>query len=310
MKRLFPGPMLDQPRISVVMPAYNAAQTVQRAINSVLLQSFKDFEVIIVDDGSKDNTVQRVAELKDLRIRLLQQPENRGGNAARNRGIREARASVVCFLDCDDEFLAHKLEFIDAYFEAHPDVDAVIDSFELRYPTEKGGGASPRLNPVLTSSTAVRAGIFNRTIYKATPALSVRKDALNKVGMFDETLRRRQDMDLVLRLSAQAEIRTIANQLWTKHWTQGAISSKQKTFMPALLDILDRHPDYLGNQDFRPGLARDFTRHFLRLLAQGALSQAKTDWQNFATRQPAFNRANLALQGLREITKRSGKPVD
>jgi glycosyltransferase involved in cell wall biosynthesis len=302
--------MTGQPKISVVMPAYNAAETIRRSIESLLRQSLADFEIVIVDDGSRDETVERIGAIGDPRLRLFRQPTNLGGNAARNRGIREARAEIICFLDCDDEFLAHKLEFIHAYFAANPEIDAVIDSFELRYPPEKGGGVAERRNPALKSSEDVRAGIFNRTIFKATPALSVRKAALLKIGLFDETLRRRQDMDLVLRLARQTEIRTISEKLWTKYWTQGAISSKQRTFMPALLDVVDRHPEYLADPRYRRGLARDFARHFARLASKGSIKQLKVDWNDFGKRQHNSSRWALALTGLKEIILRSTKPVD
>ena len=113
------------PSISVVVPVFNRAGSVTQAINSLLRQDFEKFEIIIVDDGSNDNTVEVIQAIGDPRIRLFPQPENMGGNAARNRGVREARAPIICFLDSDDEFLPHKLGYINRYFRDHPEVDAL-----------------------------------------------------------------------------------------------------------------------------------------------------------------------------------------
>jgi glycosyltransferase involved in cell wall biosynthesis len=293
------------PAISVVMPVYNRAQTVQRAISSVQRQTCTDFEIVVVDDGSKDNTQEVVRAIHDPRIRLLVQPENRGGNAARNRGIREASSEIICFLDSDDEFLPHKLDTVQRYFAEHPDVDALLDSFQLLYPPEKGGGTKKRTNPHLQSSAAVEEAIYSRRLFKATPALSARKPALLKIGLFDEALRRRQDMDLVLRLAAGCEMRSISEVLWTKYWTEGAISSKQETFMRAMLDMCERYPAYLVQPQFRRGLARDFTRHFLRLGLNGRASTIRKDMAQFSSRHGRVEAILLFTQGLWEMARRA-----
>ena len=294
----------DQPAITVAMPVYNRVTTVRRAIDSVLAQSLANFEFVIVDDGSTDDTVATIARIGDPRIRIYRQPKNLGGNAARNRAIRESTAPIISFIDSDDEFLLHKLKTIDQYFSDHAKVDAVIDSFILQYPMERGGKTANRINQPLATSKEVEAGIFNRTIFKATPAISVRREAMKRINGFDETLRRRQDMDLVLRLAEQTEIRTIGEILWRKHWSASAISAKQETFLPALLDICQRHPQYISNKAFRSGLSRDLTRHLLRLTMQGkpvtAINHARTFARNYGT---GFT-AKLIASGCLEMTKR------
>jgi glycosyltransferase involved in cell wall biosynthesis len=97
------------PRFSVVLPAFNAARTLASALRSVLAQTQRDFELIVVDDGSTDATPQVVREIEDPRIRLVNQP-NRGLPAARNAGIRAARGALVAFLDADDLWLPHYLD--------------------------------------------------------------------------------------------------------------------------------------------------------------------------------------------------------
>src|SRR5262249_13181427 len=97
------------PQFSVVIPVYNRADTLSRVLRSVLAQTFQDFEIVVVDDGSKDDPKSVCDSFHDPRIRYLRQ-ENRGGGAARNAGIDAARGRFVAFLDSDDEFLPQHLE--------------------------------------------------------------------------------------------------------------------------------------------------------------------------------------------------------
>lgn len=262
--------------ISVVLPTYNRAKVLPRAIDSVLAQSHPEVELIVVDDGSTDGTEALVQGYGD-RVVYLKLEGNKGGNHARNRGIERARGAIVCFIDSDDEFLPEKLATIDAFFAENPEIDLLVDSFELHYPPEKDRRPAPRHNPELRDREAVREAVFSRRLYKSTPALSVRKQALLDVGLFDETLLRRQDMDMILRLTRRHRSASIGRVLWIKHWTPGAISSKQNTFMQALLEICERHPEYLSEPAYRRGMDRDVGRHFVRLIKAGDFASVWRD---------------------------------
>ena len=109
--------------VSVIIPTYNRAAKAARAVSSVLFQTFSDYEVIVVDDGSSDGTREALAPF-GRRIRVLSHGENRGVSAARNSGIRASQGSLVAFLDSDDYWFPEKLSTQAAFFESHPEAVA------------------------------------------------------------------------------------------------------------------------------------------------------------------------------------------
>lgn len=124
--------MAENPTISVVIPLYNKGPHIARALNSVLNQTFQDFEVIVVDDGSTDDGADIVKGFNDPRIRLIQQ-ENQGVSAARNLGIDEARAELIAFLDADDEWLPDHLNIILRMRERFPEAGAYTTAYFMKY---------------------------------------------------------------------------------------------------------------------------------------------------------------------------------
>ena len=147
------------------MPVFNRAEVVTRAVNSVLAQSFEDFELIVVDDGSSDGTADRLRTIADPRLKLIALDRNAGGNAARNRGIREAKAPLITFLDSDDEFLPDRLASTVRYFDDHPDVDLLVDACIKRWPAGSGKRDRVRHTPELEGNEAVLAALFDRRLF-------------------------------------------------------------------------------------------------------------------------------------------------
>lgn len=183
-----------QPTFSVVIPLYNRAEIVTTTIRSVLDQDFGDFEIIVVDDGSKDNPEPVVAAIGDPRIRYVRQ-DNAGGGAARNRGIEEARGRYIAFLDSDDQFLPGKLSIMAA---ALPDegntvlysqmkVDRGVDRYWVR--PERGIREDEDVGEYLFC-----ANQFMQTSTLVVPA------ALAKRVRFDPALKKGQDLDFAVRL--------------------------------------------------------------------------------------------------------------
>jgi len=247
------------PAISVVMPLHNRAAVVGRAIQSVLDQSLADFELIIVDDGSTDESVRVARSFEDSRLRVIELGRNFGANKARNAGVREARAALIAFLDSDDAYRPNKLARVAEEFESRKDLDLLIDSFVKVQPP---GSARPRVarrNPVIDDRETFRTALFTRRLWKATPSITVRREAIERAGMFDESLKRLQDFDFLIRVSKFANCASIDELLWVKYWDAGAISA-QDSMIPANIELCRRHPEFLGNRAYRPGLA-----HALRL---------------------------------------------
>ena len=117
--------------ISVVIPLYNKKESVAHTLKCVLMQTYQDFEVVVVDDGSTDGSAEIVEGVDDGRIRLIRQ-ENGGVSAARNRGIKEAKREYVAFLDADDEWKPEHLQTLVGLMEKYPQCGAYSTNYEFK----------------------------------------------------------------------------------------------------------------------------------------------------------------------------------
>jgi glycosyltransferase involved in cell wall biosynthesis len=178
----------------VIIPTYNRAHLVGEAIHSVLCQTFTDFEVIVVDDGSTDNTSEVVHSFKDPRLKYIRQP-NRGAAVARNTAIQASRGEFVACLDSDDLFLPEKLTLQMAKVAEQPEVGLVYGlalSTTGRRATKKSSYALP---PQLTLRRLLLGPAFTWS------TVLIRRDWLDQVGGFDENFYLGQDWELTLRLA-------------------------------------------------------------------------------------------------------------
>lgn len=209
------------PRVSVVIPTYNRAEYLSRAVNSVLAQSLEDFELIVVDDGSEDETPFVVQQFCDSRIRLLSLGRNCGANHARNIGIQAARGEWVAFLDSDDEWLPGLLEQKVARTRETLDTRAAV----VLCLCEQREGKSRHTMP--SSGLLEEGDVFDHLLLgrrpSTTSACVARKSALLEVRGFDARWSSHHEVDLWLRL-ARAGYRFLAvnEVLVTKHNHPGA----------------------------------------------------------------------------------------
>ena len=294
------------PAVSVILPLYNRAASIDRAVRSVLDQRFADFELIVVDDGSTDRSADIVSGIDDPRLRLVRQPRNLGGNAARNRGIRESEGAILAFLDSDDYFLPDKLGFTVAYFERRPEIDVLLDSYIKSYPQSGKRPDAGMPNPVLDDNERIREALFNRSLKKATPGIAVRRDAAFRAGLFDEELRRRQDLDFILRLLKVARCASTTELLWVKVNSHDAISASLGGFVDSTVAFYRRHPDLLDGSVGRDGLAQDLARHFGRL-ARGTPSATLRDARALAAEYGWGRLLRLTYEGAFHLNRRRAR---
>ena len=198
-----------RPLISVIIPTYNRGWVLKEAVDSVLAQEFNDFELIVVDDGSTDDTGKILAAYGP-RITVLRQP-NRGVSAARNRGIAEARGQLVSFLDSDDLWLPPKLLRQVDFFHTNP--KAVICQTEEIW-IRNGVRVNPKKRHHKFSGM-----IFERSLalcLVSPSAVMIRRSLFDAVGLFDESLPACEDYDLWLRVSCKYPVHLIDTPLIIK----------------------------------------------------------------------------------------------
>ncbi len=196
--------------VSVIIPTYNRSDKVKRAIFSVLSQSYKNFELIVVDDGSTDNTKEVLQSINDSRIKIISQ-QNMGVSAARNRGISESSGDIIALLDSDDEWMKKKLEI---HLEFHLQGEWSISQTEeiwfrkgkrvnpgKRHIKKAGWIFEPSLELCLVSPSCV---MFNRKL-------------IEDIGPFDENLPACEDYDMWLRTSLKYPVGLCPYPLVIRH---------------------------------------------------------------------------------------------
>lgn len=176
-----------KPQITVAMPAYNAAAHIREAVDSMLAQSFEDFELLVVDDGSTDNTLALVQAVEDRRVRVERLPANMGRATARNMALGRARGRYLAWMDADDLSMPHRLEVQHAFLEAHPQIH--ICGAGVQY-----FGHSTALELFAEQPEAARAAaLFGAPI--ANGCALLRLDAVRAFGLrYDAALARAEDL--------------------------------------------------------------------------------------------------------------------
>jgi glycosyltransferase involved in cell wall biosynthesis len=203
-----PNPPPSAPIVTVVIPAFNASRYILQAVRSVLAQSLEALEVIVVDDGSTDDTVARLREVSDPRLRVLSDT-NHGPAYARNLGCRAARASrYVAFLDADDWWDRDKLLKQTGYLEANPEL--VAAGCFMRY-VSSVGKVLGEAGQVLKSADLGRVAAGELFPFPMS-SLLVERTALARAGLFDESFRYpgSEDLDFVSRLALVGPLQCLA----------------------------------------------------------------------------------------------------
>lgn len=210
--------MTSQPLVSIVVPTFNCASYLRLAVQSVLDQDYPEKEIIVVDDGSTDNTAEILAEFGS-RIVVINQP-NSGIAAARNIGLQSSHGDLIAFLDSDDYWLPGKLRRQVEYLSAHPEVGAVYCGWHEWRPTahadvdiKKEWLEAMRTDGIQSSESGMLYNQLLQDCIILTSTLLLRREIREGVGLFDSTLRRGQDYDYWLRMSRLTHIHKLSATL-------------------------------------------------------------------------------------------------
>ena len=256
-------------KISVIIPTYNRKHTLQRAIDSVLAQTFKPFEIIIVDDGSKDGTKEWLLQNYPS-VQYIHQPNN-GVSSARNKGIQISQGSWIALLDSDDEWMPEKLEYQSRFLEMNRD-----SSF--CHTNEIWIRNGVRVNQ-MKKHKKYGGDIFKHCldICRISPSSSIiKKDVFEEVGAFDESLTVCEDYDLWLRVTAKFNILFLDEPLIKKYGGH--------------LDQLSRVPE--GIEQYR-------IRSLEKILSMGLLT--KTQFRS--AKDMLIHKLNIYAKGLKKRDK-------
>lgn len=225
------------PTVSVIIPCYNHGHYLPCALNSVLAQTFTDWEAIIVDDGSTDNTRQVAAQFTDPRIRYIYQ-ENRGLSAARNTGIRAAQGEYLAFLDADDEWEPHFLAVCVAVLSAENTLAATVTLTRF---IDENGRVLPRIGGQVVGEQEFRSRLLAGGFFPVH-AVMVKAEVVRTAGLFDEHLTSLEDWDLWLRITANGgRMCSIPQPLARYRMVTGSMSTNAARMHANRVAVLAKH---------------------------------------------------------------------
>lgn len=227
--------------VTVIIPTHNRAAMIERSVQSALAQSYEDLDVIVVDDGSTDNTAEVVERIVDDRLRYIRREKNAGAQAARNAGVRAASGDLIAFLDSDDEWDPLKIELqVEKLSTCPPSVGMVYCGIRR---IDQDGRTVPDRIP------RYRGRLFERLLQKniigGMSVALIRADVLREVGPFDERLRARQDLDMWLRIARHYEIDFVPEKLVVYHLHRGRTSENKAARLQGTLALLGKLHDDL-----------------------------------------------------------------
>jgi glycosyltransferase involved in cell wall biosynthesis len=281
------------PIVSIVTCAYNAANYIDETIDSVLAQTFPDFELIIVDDGSSDHTVKVVNSYSDERIVLLEQ-ENAGPAAARNTAIKHATGKYLAILDSDDLWLPNYLETMLGILNNDPKIDLAYPNAEY-FGTPAWNGKKfmdkyPSTLPVtLEKILAGECRIFISSIFK--------REIVDTVGVFDTSLKGSEDLDLWMRICQGGFRFSFTTEVLAKYRKRSdSLSSGSESFYRNVIAAITKLKSTtkltqreleLADQFIKEREVEDFDQRFRRKFAERNFQAAASDLREIIARQPS-----------------------
>lgn len=272
------------PTISIIIPAYNAENTILKTIESVQQQSFSDFELIIINDGSTDRTLELLHKVTDDRLKIFSYA-NAGVSVARNRGIDHARGEFIAFLDTDDLWTQDKLLLQLAALRKHPEAGV---AYSWTHFLDQQGESIYAGNPVCFQGDVYTKLLVWNFLYSGSNPL-IRRQALEHI-QFDPTLTHGEDWELYLRLAARWHFVVVPKAQILYRQTSGSASSKIEVMEKGVLTVIAKvfstvpsELQYLKNQSLA---------HLYQFLSH-----------LYIKRTPSLGEANQASQNLQKAIR-------
>lgn len=283
-----------EPLVSVVLPTYNRARTLPRAIGSVLSQDYRNIELLVVDDGSKDNTAEVMAAITDPRVRYVPLPKNGGASHARNAGMAEARGDFIAFQDSDDEWLAGKLRrMVDVALAAGESAVTVFHPKLVVGKDEKARYGPHRVccMPAIPAHDRDFIRLIHEENLISPQALMISREAYRRVGEFNEDLVNNEDWMFGIELFYATKVVFIEEPLVINYLQSDSISNLKRPGARAQLRVIQRLrklPE-ANTRTLAGHIARiawaigklGYPRYARRLLIK-SLRMRPTDWRNWA----------------------------
>ena len=308
------------PKVSVVIPAYNCASFLPETLASIFAQTYSDLEIILVDDGSTDDTPSVIAPYLS-RITYIRQ-QNKGLPAARNTGIRAAQGEFVALLDADDSWLAEKIAQQMPRF-SDPEVGIAYSDFSVRYADGRFQSSYLVNRPLASEGNVVERYIQSRFLFPST--MIFRRECLEEFGYFDEEMLACEDIELFTRICSRWKVALVNSPLTIRYEGSHNITSNSDKInrytILALRKVLLKEPglphstrkvihEELGRQYWWRGWA-EFQAGDRVQARRSLMSATRCDWRHFRSAAPLIAASFLpgaAVDSLRRM-KQSKKTV-
>jgi cellulose synthase/poly-beta-1,6-N-acetylglucosamine synthase-like glycosyltransferase len=229
------------PKVDIIIPAYNAAKYLPSAIESVIAQTFDDWKILLVDDGSTDDTREVISSFADRlgeRLQYIYQ-NNKGLPAARNTAIRNSTAEFLALLDADDVWLPSRLEESVKSFEGRPQCG--LSYGMIRYIDVEGKTSEWEDRRQKNAEGRIAAQIYMRKVNLPCPTVTFRRLCVAEVGLFDETMRATEDRDMWLRIALKYEVCFIERVIAHYRLSPTSMSTDLNRMLTAQLKFVEKH---------------------------------------------------------------------
>ncbi|MDQ0428874.1 glycosyltransferase involved in cell wall biosynthesis [Planomicrobium stackebrandtii] len=231
-------------KVSVIIPTYNRAELLKKAVKSLESQSHQNIEIIIIDDFSTDDTAQVVEKMNDDRIVYLKHDINKGGSEARNTGIKRATGRFIGFLDSDDQWLPDKLEKQLQLFKDQPDVGVIYTGVQV---VNENNQPTRKIVPAHRGNILPK--LFESNCIDTTSSVLVKREVLEQVEGFDAGLPSCQDWDLYIRLAQVTKFDFVKESMVLFYHHSGErITTNKKSVLNGHLSIFEKYKNMAKKQ--------------------------------------------------------------